>query len=142
MIMENEPSPRPVLLQPEYASPRAYKEPPRAPIHLATFCGLTPLILGLVIFVCWSFTRNFAWKEFGFLDIVFGLGCTVLGVSALVLQFYRTSGTGLGHFRRFVSSSWIALLLLAINFPVCWLVLQGVDAIQTKYPVPSQNMSD
>jgi hypothetical protein len=126
--------PRPVLLQPEYAGPQTHPRTSRTAVHVALFCGLAPLILGIAIFVGWIITRNDTLEELGFLDILFGLGCTMIGVIAVIVQFYHIPGSDLLFLRRFVSETWTAILLLTINFPVCWQILRSVDYIETSYP--------
>jgi hypothetical protein len=131
--------PRPVLLQPEYASPQTRHPTSRRAVHVAIFCGAAPLILGIVIFLCWAITRDQDLEFLGFFDILFGLVCTLIGAVAVIVQFYRIPGEDMVFFRRFVSETWIAVLLLAINFPTCWIILRGVDYINAKFPHPVSN---
>jgi hypothetical protein len=93
-----------------------------------------PLIVGVLIFVGWIPTRSDGLEFLGLLNIVFGLFCTAIGGICLLWYLALVPGEGAGRLRRFIAGSWIAILLLAINFPACWLILQGVDYVQTAFP--------
>lgn len=124
----------PIVVQPDYANPATYVPPPRVYVRIAMGAALLPLVFGILIFLAWIPTRSDTCKFLGLLNIGFGLFCTSIGIISLVLYLALMPGEPVIRIRRFITGSWIALLLLTINFPVCLLILRGVDYIETAFP--------
>lgn len=124
----------PVIVQPDYASAGTCAPPPHAYVRVAIVAALLPLVFGILIFLDWIPTRSDTCKFLGLLNIGFGLICTAIGTISLVLYLAKMPGKPVLQIRRFITGAWVAILLLAINFPVCLLILAGVDYIATAFP--------
>ena len=124
----------PVVVQPDYAGPATDVPPPRTLVRVATGAALLPLVLGVLIFLAWIPSRSDSFQLLGLLNIGLGLFCTAVGTISLLWYLGLMPGNPVIRIRRVIAGSWIAILLLAINFPICWLILRGVDYIETAYP--------
>lgn len=133
-----------VIVQPDYAGPMTYVPPSRGPVRFAIGSALVPLALGILVFLSWIPTRSDSLALLGLLNIGFGLFSTAIGTVSLLWYLAMTPGGPSVRIRRFVAGSWVAILLLAINFPACWLILKGVDYVETKFPrhVYNRDMGD
>jgi multisubunit Na+/H+ antiporter MnhB subunit len=115
----------------DYASP-AEPDKPSSLVRAAKFLGLAPLIAGCLIFLLWIPTRSVGLALAGLLNIAVGTILFLIGMLILFMHLSRLQGPR--RFARFLSSSWLALLLLLINFPTAYAIIRAVDYIETHYP--------
>jgi hypothetical protein len=94
----------------------------------ALLCGLAPLAIGTGIFVLWYLTR---WNWLAFAWVFTFLGCVVsVIVGAVCLLFYALAAYRPVPREIFVRRVVIALAALLVNFPVAYLIVIAVTAIQ------------
>ena len=124
---EHHPLPAPI----DYAGP-AEPDKPNGLVRAALFCGLAPLVAGCLIFLIWIPSRSMTLAGAGLLNIVVGTLLFVIGMIILLTHFVNLRGPR--RFSRFLSTSWLALLLLLINFPTAYAIIRAVDYIETNFP--------
>jgi hypothetical protein len=116
----------PTLIRPDYASPERLdvSDNQKSFTRAAAACGAIPLSIGMLIFLLWLSTRAHFLVWGGLLAVCFGLFCFSIGIWLLLAHASTIDGPR--RLSRFLSTSWLALLLLFINFPVAlgiiWLV--------------------
>jgi hypothetical protein len=116
---------------PEYASPSTDAGKATKLVKAATVCGAAPLAFGCLIFLIWVPSRSAALELGGLVNIFFGLCCVAIG--SILLLAHLLSIRGPRRFSRFFKSSWLALLLLFINFPVAIVIIMLVGSIMSAH---------
>ncbi len=107
----------------------------------AVFCGATPLVTGVSIFILWIITR-WEWLILaGLLTLFGGPIVFVFGILALA-QYYQSAMRSTELNKRDVSLATLGCLgLLLSNFLVAAGIMIAVEAIQTCYIVAVENQS-
>jgi hypothetical protein len=95
---------------------------------MAFYCGLTPLVVGIAIFLLWCVTGYRELENLGLLNILFGLVAFWMGLIAVGVYLWRTADDRRGGRAFFMGL--LALFILILNFPVCGMILSSVDQIQ------------
>jgi hypothetical protein len=109
--------------------------------RIATICGATPLLVGVVIFLLWLVTRWDWLMAAGMFTIYGGVAMLLFGAIALVRFCWLALGTpDFPRRRLWVSAVWCAALLLS-NFPVAAAIVVGAVSIETRYVVTVHNSS-
>ncbi|HXE54317.1 MAG TPA: hypothetical protein VN541_14935 [Tepidisphaeraceae bacterium] len=121
-----------------YATP-APVEPPAGYVRIATYCGAVPLLVGCLAFVLWTVTRSSIWSLVGLLTIAFGLVLFLIGNLFLLMYLLRLPSRD--RFHVFLRTSWKALFLLPLNFPVCIAFILAYSYIISLIPVTVRNTS-
>lgn len=106
--------------------------PGRGMLIWACFGGALPLVAGSSIFFLWCAT-GWPWLEFaGFVNIGIGLASVGLGALGLLIYFYTEVLTSE---RPFSWRRWLwclsAAALLALNFPLCAIIVGTVTKLQS-----------
>jgi hypothetical protein len=122
---------------PDYPSPVRYDDRPGRLMYGAMICGAIPLLLACGIFVAWLFTRDLGLAFVGFLNIGLGLCFFLVGSAMLAAHLFSFRERRLG---RFLATSWVAIILLLINFPACWGIIRAVNYVETTYPIAANAM--
>lgn len=130
--LENEP------VRLEYLTPKARHRPSWKPVRVAICFNILPLAAGLAIFGAWIVTRADWLQIAGLLDLGFGVVCTFASLLSLSIYVCLLQGSFRERLLGFFQGAWVALLLMALNYPIAWLVLQGVDYVECHYPVTVQ----
>ena len=105
------------MIVPEYADSRRFKHvngDPTLP-QAAGLCGALPIALEILVLMCWLPTRAEFFAIAGIIVIAFSAFFTVIGILFLIAHVILMSGPG--KLRRFLSTSWVSLLLLILNVP-------------------------
>jgi hypothetical protein len=96
-------------------------------VYVALACGLTPAIFGTIVVLLWLLTRYGGIAALGVVNILFGLGCTVVGGIALLIHFWRALGSRRRPVRSWLVSGVVAGAVLLGNFPLCVLCIRLGD---------------
>ena len=95
-------------------------------------CGVTPLVLGISIFIGWYFTHA-SWLEVaGIINIFFGLILFLLGIIFVGIYLFKT---------RQYKRSLVPLLILLLNFPVATTIISKVEYIKSTCTLKIVNQS-
>ncbi len=105
---------------------------------LAIVCGLTPIILGSVIFAAWLIDDLDSLEMIGLGVIYVGVLLFTVGTIALVIFTTYASRAGIAHRR----STAIALIILVANFPLCVAFVSLAFAIESAHLVTIENGAD
>ncbi len=116
-MAEHQSSPPVLTIVPEYADPTRFKHANGDPTlpQAAGLCGAMPIALEILALMFWLPTRAQFFAVAGVIIIAFSAFFFVIGILFLVAHVILMSGPG--KLRRLLSTSWVALLLLILNFP-------------------------
>ncbi len=108
---------------------------------LALLCGAIPLIIGIVIFLLWLFTRGDWLMKAGIFTIYGGVGLFVVGAAALMNYFWTAWRNPDQSRKRLWLSSLACAALLFSNFVVAGGIVLAVIEIETRFTVEIRNDS-
>ena len=109
--------------------------------RIALFCGATPLLLGIAIFLAWLVTRWDWLAAAGIFNIEGGLALFVIGVISLALFVRMGNRDSSVSRKKLASSSFLCATILFSNFPVAIGIIAAVLHLEnrTHYVVVVRN---
>ena len=131
-------------VQPEYARPGTY-DVPMFPVRAAAVCGGIPLVCGCAIYAGWIVTRREDFAVLGLMNIGAGIIFFIIGGVCLLSHLTDLRMWHDRPLQRFFRTSWIAILLLLVNFPTAAVMVWSLDWVEQTFPVarpPSVNTAD
>lgn len=105
-------------------------------LRAAAFFGTLPLVLGFADFVTWIFTRSRSLAFLGLGIIALGVLFSLMGGCCLLGYFLSLSPEPPGRLATFLRRGWVAILLLAINYPAAYAIVRAAEYIEMRWPVP------
>ena len=105
----------PILIVPDYERPAKKNTSDQDAATAAAFFGGLPMALAAFSFILWLPTRAPLFEFLAFLALPLGVLCFFTSMVALLVHFGNIRGPR--RFTRFLSSSWLALVLLLANLP-------------------------
>jgi hypothetical protein len=105
----------PVLVVPDYERPAKKNTSDQDAAAAAAFFGGLPMGLGALSFLLWLPTRAPLFEFLAFLSLPLAVLCFFTGIVALLVHFGNIRGPR--KFTRFLSTSWLAFVLLLANVP-------------------------
>lgn len=107
--------------------------------RISFYCGLTPLIFGVAIYVAWYFTRENWLEAAGLINIFLGFCLFCLGILSLGVYVYKENkANSSGYLKRCL----LPLFVLLINFPVAGAIIDSANFIKTTFTVSIKNDSN
>ncbi len=100
--------------------------------RIALFCGATPLILGIAIFLAWLVTRWDWLSVAGILNIAGGLALFALGLASLAFFVWAGIRDSRVSSKKLASSSLLCAALLFSNFPVAIGIIAAVMHLEAR----------
>jgi hypothetical protein len=101
--------------------------------------GVTPLVIGTIIFVAWLATRSMNLALAGIFAIYAGLVFVGAGLLCLIVYFVRAVRRGAVTRRRLLAQSAWALGVLLLNFPAAAGFAYAAMLLETRYVVTVSN---
>ena len=111
----------------------------KSSVRLAFLCGLSPLVAGILVLIAYYFMDATGLESLGFTVIMAGV-LLFLPVGLLSLIVHWVLGwMGKGDIAR---ASWVALLILVLNFPAAYMCIVSAGRISdSRYRVTIWNWS-
>jgi hypothetical protein len=97
-------------------------------LTMAYVCGIFPLVAGMGIFLTWCVTGNRFLEMLGLFTIMGG--CFAFLVGIVSLGYYLIVSINDRHAGRCLALGFLALVILVVNFPVCFVIVQTVAKMQ------------
>lgn len=110
------------------------------PYRLSLLFGMTPMFIGVCIFLVWVFTRQTALMVAGILNIWFGLVLFVAGLMALFFAWH--SGRRMGGRPVTRRAGVFAIFILFSNFPLAAGLTMCAVLVETRYAVLVRNETE
>lgn len=113
---------------------RQSRRPATELLKAAKFCALIPLVLGCADFIAWIFTRSDNLAVSGLGIIALGVLLSLAGCCCLLGYFLSLAPHEPNLFSTFFRRAWVAILLLAINYPAAYAIIRAVSYIAARWP--------
>jgi hypothetical protein len=97
-------------------------------LTLAFVCGIFPLVTGVGIFLTWCVSGNRFLEMLGLCTILGG--CFAFLVGMVSLTYYLFVSIYDRRAERGLALGFLALFILVLNFPVCFVIVHSVEKIQ------------
>ncbi len=106
--------------------------------RISLICGLTPLVIGILIFFSWLIARAHWLEAAGIINIYVGLVIFTIGMIALIIYIYKARKNSLdGYWKK----SILPFAILIINFPFAAGVIVTVFYVLSFSTVIIENQS-
>jgi hypothetical protein len=111
----------PIPLQYRAATTIHWTNPPSLAFpSCALFSGCTPMVIGMITFLAWVFTRDDQFAFFGLITILVGLCLLAIGGICWLIHLVRVLRLPASSERsRHIRWSVIAVIAMGANFPLC-----------------------
>jgi hypothetical protein len=105
-------------------------------LKAAKSCALIPLVLGCADFAAWLFTRSDMLAFMGLGIMALGVLLSLAGYCCVLGYFLSLAPHEPHLFSMFFRRAWVAILLLAINYPAAYAIIRAASYIAARWPAP------